>query len=88
VVATCEHMNSASFNNRLQLMGVDVEPGEPSRYCPGNPGPMASKDPGAKAASPKAATLKTPTPAISESVVLYGVPPTPGTSIANITAGY
>jgi hypothetical protein len=85
VVATCEHMNSTSFNNRLPLMGGDVEPG---RYCPGNPRPMAPKDLGAKAASPRVATLETLAPTISESVVLYGVPPTPGTSVANITVGH
>jgi hypothetical protein len=66
-------------------MGGDVEPG---RYCLGNPGPMAPKDPGAKAASPKAVTLETLAPTISESVALYGVPPTPGTSVANIAAGH
>jgi hypothetical protein len=87
-VATYKHADSASFSTRLQLMGEDVELGEPGRYCSGNPGPMAPMDTGAKAASPRAASLETPAPAIFLLAVPYGAPSASDTSVANITAAH
>jgi hypothetical protein len=86
-VATCEHMESASFSTDLQLMGGHIEPREPSRYYLGNTGLMAPEDPGANAASHRATSLDTPALALLVSAVPCGAPPVPGTSVASIATG-
>jgi hypothetical protein len=88
VVATNEHMNSASFSTLLKLMAEDAEPGEPGRYYPGNPRLMVPKDSGTKAASPRVASPEMSAPTISVSAVAYGAPPALGTSVASIIVGH
>jgi hypothetical protein len=63
VVVTCEHGDSASSPTRLQLMGGGRESGEPNKYSPDIPVPMALEDPRAGAASPRATLSGTPAPA-------------------------
>jgi hypothetical protein len=85
MVATCEHASSASLSTRLQLMGGDAELEEWGRYGPGNSECMAPEDPGAEAAPPGAVLPGMLAPDILVPTMPHGVPPVPGTSVANAT---
>jgi hypothetical protein len=46
MMATYEHMDSASFSTHLHWIGGSTKPGEPGKYGPSNPRAQGTQGPG------------------------------------------